>query len=421
MYATIVPLIALIAADGAAVPPCHYVVGDSDIEIAVDAVEGDRLQLIALGNVFSEGHEVIAAKVRLHVPEMRSRTLFELRSTRQPGTVVAQLAGYPRERAEWSEDPIEVIALATPQWFTQWAPAFGIAVTVCPSAGMLPQCAQATNAKRLVVVGREAGKDDPHACLEMARTLSANVVVLDAPWFGKELREPVVPSFDAAGDPLGRLGKWNWRDKPRFRSYRPAELLWMNRLAVADDTGRTLIEVFLSPHSAHILVASYLPWEEQLGRSETADAMFSALLRETALAPPPAPLAGRAVVHFVEPDSAGARRPVLARLAHHPQRAADAVTLEIVDLRGESEQSITARELSRVMDSAGGALLILGDDPALRFVRGLPEPDVEAEKIPSAVWLRADGLPPAPADQERLMRVLTRYRIPLNPTVEIDR
>lgn len=400
-------------------PPFHCFTSGTEVAVAVGAPEADEIVLVAFGEVIIRGLKVRNGEVRFRVPDVRSRTVLDLRNRTRSDALVAQVAAYPSDRRIWGDERVEVCTLGTPAWFLQWAVAMGLEIRQFSSSTALRRSASKNADTRLIVLGRDSGIDHPQDCFELAQVCSANVVVLEATWYEKRVSKPVGLQIDAVPTPLRTLGEWTWRDLPRFTHYWRPRLFWMNRATVARDEERTLIELFMQPNAPHVLLASYVPWKERVGHTDGADAIFAALLRETARATPPEPFSGELVAHSGAGRLPNEHRPVLSRAMGTTGEHSTEGALQVIDLRGESENTITASRIDRLLDSATDRpVLILGDDPILQFVRGLPKPETKTKKNTNTLWLSADGLPADAAAQETLMRILTKHRIPLKSTLE---
>jgi len=417
MFVTLMLVTACVSPNSGELPFFYFASG-VEATIAIGTPDGDEIILSAFGNVITNGLMVEGGKVRFRVPDVRARTILDLRNRRRPNALVAQIAAYPRDRRMWGDEQIDVYTLGVPSWFPQWATAVGIEITECPSVVTLRRRVSNNATHRLIVLGRNSDLDHPQDGLALGVDCLANVVVLDATWYEKRIQEPVVLQIGEIPIPLQKLGRWSWRDLPKFSYCWRPRLVWMNRATVARDEQLTLMELYLQPEEPNILLASYIPWVQKIGRGDGADAIFSALLRETARATLTEPFSRELMIYSGVEQWPDLRRPVLTCAKRVGDGNAPADAVQVVDLRGE----ITARQINRLSGSTEGwPLLILGDDPILRSIRKLPKPGTKLAPSARIIWLSADELPASATDQETLMRVLTKYQVPLISDLENDR
>lgn len=409
----------LCIAPGATQVPIDFHASGADVSVSVNASDGDSIDVVAFGAPLIEGLNVKDGAVHFRVPEIHSRTVLDLLNHRRADVITGQVVAYPPNLHVWGDAKIEVCTLGTPPWFVQWANAMGMAQTQFLSADALRRSTAKHDHQRIIVLGRESGIDHPNECIEVARMCAANVVVLEANWYEKRVRKAVALQDLELENPLKNLGKWTWRDLPGFESVWRPSLFWMNRTVVANDSENVLIEIFMQPDDSQVMVASFVPWEEQVGRSDTADAFLATLLLESSRAKAPESFDGRLRIHAGDRSWPDEQRPVLSRASSASILAPDSQTVHVVDVRGDLRNGLTAGRINGLQRSAKGEfVLLLGDDSILRDVRRLPKPNVIPTKQSTTIWLDADNLPPKPADQEALMRVLTAFRIPLNSTLE---
>ncbi|GJM24863.1 MAG: hypothetical protein DHS20C16_12780 [Phycisphaerae bacterium] len=396
----------------------YFASGDTAI-VSIDSPDGGEIAVGGLDDQHIETLVVKNGKVRFQVPRIRSRTVFDLRNRRQASAIIAQVVAYPCGQRMWSDEKIEICALGAPQWFLQWASVVGIELSVYQSVESLVRSSSKVDGDRLVLLGDESGVDDPVACLEIAQRCSANILVLDATWFEKNDGKSATLKIEHLPDAFKRLEEWNWRELPRFiTSWRP-QLFWSNRAVIAKTDDRVLIEMYMKPGLPNFVVGSFVPWAEQIGKSDVADAFLAALMLSTSRAKPVESLSGRLVVH---PDATrwpDKNRPVLSNAMSVESLRQPAKMIHVVDVRGTQETSLSAKQINQVLDLANDQyVLVLGDDPVLEFVRGLPQRDGKPAKQSDTMWMTADSLPAKPADQEALMRVLTSLTLPMIPTLE---
>ena len=187
-------------------------------------------------------------------------------------------------------------------------------------------------------------------------------------------------------------------------------------------------------------MASYLPWQEQLGRCGVADELFLRLLTETAKGTEDVqPLDGRwrllypaaKAIKFREcPVLCSARKSVESKYGSDTSVAADPQGADVrgylLDLRGaappenllyqlDAERTIEPR-IDKCMP-----LLILGDSPILDSWRWL-ELDRQHQKSPrpGVFWLPDGSLPPSLATQLCVMEFFTKLNVFLEKPKETD-
>jgi hypothetical protein len=262
-----------------------------------------------------------------------------------------------------------------------------------------------------------------------------NLLVLDADWFGDAAGPVAVGGGQMRGDLLAITGKQMWAGMLEFHSHRqPCGTIANRWLWIPDRDGLPLVEAIAvvgTPLTAtHPVVLNYLPWAEQLGRSESADATLLAILSAAAKA------ATQEVVghplEFIYPKKSelnGKDRPVLSAV-----RSVEPVPRDdrkpdynppiycILDLRGKERIQHPEGDLSAICRSSIGGrqalstLIILGDDPMLDEWKWL-KLDRAKKTVNRAdvVWLSDDDLPPSKESRIRLMLKLTELGVPLGP------
>ncbi len=402
--------------------PIRYAVSGTELTVPVAAKSGDEVLLFAFGQELEKRWRVEDGRVTLRLPEVRVLVAVELRRAEPPSSTLARIAVYPTGMRVFGDVDVDVAALAAPPWFLEWAAAVGIPVRALPTELAVRQNVRPTAEHRLLIVGRESGLADPRSVLELARACNADVVVLDADWYGERIAEPVALHLKEEDNPIRRLNGPQRPGPPSFTWFRGTAPTCINREAAAFDDAHTLIEVMRSLEGPELLVASYVPWQEQLGVNDAADGIFFRLLAATAITGPPEPL-DRAVIVYGGPQTwPDDVRPVLSRAARATETQKETAALRVIDLRGDAASGLTVRSIQPLIDAADSRpVLILGDDPVLGSVRGLPPRDVDKLKTDGILWRSADDLPSSNEGQEELMRLLTRFRVPLIPLAEDDR
>ena len=136
----------------------------------------------------------------------------------------------------------------------------------------------------LLILGRKAAGSDSVVACRLAAEHKINVLVLDADWFGRNemaSREMVLLPKHMTGA-LADLQTQNWSLPPTFRR---RALRILNRQTWIAGPECPLVEEIRCPQrgaESLRMVFSYLPWQQQLGRAEMADALFLRTLTETA-------------------------------------------------------------------------------------------------------------------------------------------
>jgi hypothetical protein len=389
--------------------------------------------LRAFGRVWTQpadvaGSERGALKIEVNVPAVRVATVFSVTAADDASVLLGELVAYPDRNVTWDRKTV-VYACAAPGWFSQWASATGLPVTVLnqgdepadkPHVG-------SEDAKAVMVIGRAAAGKELSDALKLSQDKKLNVLVLDADWFGQASGPAAVrPGQTHAG--LSGLAGQTWPQPLTFAAHRAPYGGIVNRWAwIMDDKGLPLVEevrqVEPLPERADArqarLVLSYVPWQEQLGRREIADAVFLDLLKACA-ADTPAPAWKTADILYpplkeIDPKA----RPVLASaarvrwgdLADIPSR------VYIVDLRGsQAVPQGLLRQLQLMEQRAQVSLLILGDDPLLDECKWLKlDRRKKAADQRGVVWAFDDELGPSTENQIRLMLKLTELGVPLAP------
>jgi hypothetical protein len=370
------------------------------------------------------------------VPAVRVPTVFSVTPTDAPPFELCQIVAYPDQDVAWDEKII-LYSCETPAWFDQWATATGLPSKAIKPAELstaeLGQVGEDT--KTLLILGRSAAGGDLAHVVKLAKEIAVNILVLDADWFGDAAEAAAVGGGQMRGDLLAITGKQTWASMLEFRAHwQPCGTI-ANRWAwIADGDGLPLVEAIAvagTPLTAmRPVVLSYLPWAEQLGRNESADATLLAILSAAAKA------ATKEVVghpvEFIYPKKSelnGKDRPVLSAV-----RSVEPVPREdrkpdynppiyyFLDLRGKEGIRHPDGDLSEICRNSIGArqavceLIILGDDKMLDEWEWL-KLDRAKKQIGAAgvQWLPDDELPPSKENQIRLMLTLTELGVPLAP------
>ena len=379
------------------------------------------------------------------VPAVRVPTVFSVIPTDAPPFELCQIVAYPDQDVVWDKK-IVLMAAGPPEWewFRQWAAAIGLPVTWLPDDAKVPADLPrpSEDQQALLILGRSRTGKDLSGVARLVENTRINVLVLEADWLGDAAGPVEVGGGQMRGDLLAVTGKQSWRGPLQFRFCRRPCGAVMNRWAwILGKDGLPLVEAVAvagTPLAAmRPVVLSYVPWAEQLGRNESADATLLAILSAAAKAEPPK-IAGHPV-EFIYPKKTELNakdRPVLSAV-----RSVEPVPREdrkpdynppiysILDLRGKDEIRHPDGDLSEICRNSIGArqaickLLILGDDPMLDEWEWL-KLDRAKKQIGAAgvQWLPDDELPPSKESQIRLMLTLTELGVPLGtPEQEEER
>lgn len=392
--------------------------------------------------------------VTFDVPLVRVPVVFSVTSAELEKPELAQVVVYPDRDVAWSGEKDErgrpatkvlLYAAEAPQWFSQWSAAVGLPVKVVEAGTMPPVVVEAdgTRPEAVLVVGRDAVGRRPADWAKLAAEKKLNVLVLDADWFSEASGAAAVVPRNTAGG-LVEIVTQRWPKPLGFTSHRSPWPAIANRWAwIVGDGGLPLVEEVrptdadqrvregqCAPAGPRV-IASYLPWAEQLGRSESADATLLSLLKAAAQ---PRPELRWRMVDMVWPTADPAdqtlapERPVLrAALAAWPVIKEIPARLHVLDLRGPNEPPTEAtqewkdveRSVERATELAAEdgrpiELLILGDDKALDAWKWLA---LDRAKMAigrrGVLWLPDDRLPRSKENQIRLMLKLTELGVAL--------
>ena len=265
----------------------------------------------------------------------------------------------------------------------------------------------------------------------LARNKAVNVLVLDADWFGDAAGPAAVGGGQMRGDLLARTGKQSWAAMLEFRSHRqPAGALANRWVWTADKANLPLVEKLVvvgTPLDAvRCVVASYLPWQEQLGRQETADATLLDLLAAAANASAD----GWRKIDIIWPqmdEQTARQRPVLSAAANVAIAWKDCPwSACVLDLRGAERLPDGLLAKLKALEGRIGAktnvLLILGDDRLLDEWEWLKlDRAKKTSRRPGAVWLSDDELPPSTENQIRNALTLSELGVPIVPPAEQEK
>ena len=357
-------------------------------------------------------------------PKVRVPVVFRVGPLRDSKVIFSELVVYPDRPAHWDKDT-QLAAAGIPDWFDTWSAAMGLPIKKVKDLASLDAGNWRMPEKPgLLILGRKAAGNSPAVVQQIAAEHEINVLVLEADWFGAAAGPVAVGGGQIRGDLLARTGEQSWAATLEFRSHRrPAGGLANRWMWTADKANLPLVEklaVVREPwNAARSVVASYLPWQEQLGRQETADATLLDLLAAGANAS--ASVLWRSVdVVWPKMDAQTARqRPVLSAAVSAAVARRDATrSVYVLDLRGGTRPPHGLLPVLKALEKRIGAktdaLLILGDDEFLNAWQWLKLD--RAKKTchrPGVVWLSDGELPPSTKTRIRLMLTLSELGVPL--------
>ena len=408
------------------------------VTIALIAMPSNVLELRAYGRVWTTGRlqdQKGNFQAEFDVPAVRVPTVFSV-TQNLLNTELAQVVAYPDRDVEWDKK-IDLYSTDAPKWFDQWAVATGLPVKQIKPAEIptLRSGPGGEDAKRLLILGQSAAGKNLAYVAKIAKEEAINILVLDADWFGDAAGPAAVGGGQMRGDLLAITGKQLWASMLEFGSHRQPCGTIANRWAwIPDRDGLPLAEAIgvaaARGMAIRPVVLSYLSWADQLGRSESADAVLLAILSAAAKAAPQE-VVGHPV-EFIYPKKTelnGKDRPVLSAV-----RSVEPVPREdskpdynppiyyFLDLRGKEGIRHPDGDLSEICRNSienrqpSCRLIILGDDPMLDKWEWL-KLDRAKKQIGAArvQWLPDDELPPSKESQIRLMLKLTELGVPLMP------
>jgi hypothetical protein len=431
------------------------------VELAPTRAPMDRAALLAFGRTWAEAVAIrkqgLVPEADFKVPAVRVPTVFTIAHPDWPNRIMGELVAYPERDIEWDKSVV-LRSCGAPRWFDQWAAATGLPVTRARLAD-LPDAASGgagADGNSLLILGKaEAGSDLPDV-ERIAKDKGLNVLVLDANWFEETGKAASVAPSQMLGG-LSEIAKQRWPEPLRFGARRRAWGGVVNRWAwMVDGNGLPLAEEIRPltaderrlfpvptdsaglldrpprPDAVARLLASYVPWQEQLGRSESADAALLALLKAAGGAPPrDCQWSPTEVVYPERTALTPAARPVLSavrtggfwRRKDVPDAKPEYVSPinVIVDLRGTGPADADvlqggAKGLDPDNRQPITRLILLGDDKVLDEWKWLGlDRAKKAIRRPGAIWLSDDELPPSKESQIRLMMRLTELGVPLAP------
>jgi hypothetical protein len=391
--------------------------------------EDGSIALWALGQRWGQPLTAKNGAAELTAPKVRVPVVFQVMAGSRDSRVVSELVVYPGPSARWDKNT-QLAALGAPDWFNSWSEAVGLPVKklkeLKPSDGGNWRTPEKPS---LLVLGERAGEADFVATSRIAVECHVNVLVLGIDWFRRNetaTREMVVSPKEMTGT-LADLREQDWALPPAFSE---RGLCIANRETWIIGPEHPGVEEIRSPlrgTDSLRTVFSYIAWQQQLGRSETADGLFLRLLAATAKgAKGRAPLDGHwGLLYPAVKDIRASEQPVLAAALESEEAShsgeADGAPCRgyVLDLRGKPsppEEFFSSSFLKRIQARIGtrSQLLILGDDPGLDRWEWLKLDRAAGRSTrPGVIWWRDSCLPPSIESQLRLMRLFTDWNISL--------
>ena len=392
-----------------------------------DKATSRTVVVTAFGRPWGEPIAVKDHVVTFTAPPVRVPVVFQLAASPDMKTALGEVVVYPdRPAVQWDKD-VQLALFGESEWLLAWAEAVGLPIKCYQSLESFDaERESASERDMLLIVGRKAAEKDPIALCRFAAARKTNVLVLEADWFGKidAPRNGVRVSPTRIHGDLKEIARQTWPSPLRFAARRQPWPGIVNRwMWIADAEEIPLVERFgvvESPLDAmRPLVVSYLPWREQLGRREVADATFVAMLSAAAKTSFPHEWRTPAFIYPKQEKLSPWIRPILFAAAHARITSEVAPSLlYVLDARGTGHPPQEAiEELQSLKDriKPGVAnLLILGDDPSLDGCEWLKlDREKKTAGRPGVVWLAADELPSKNDNQIRIMSTLTELGVPL--------
>lgn len=390
----------------------------------------EKIVLRAFGHQWGEPVAVKDGIADLVPPQVRVPVAFRVTPPTESNVVLAELVVYPDVPVRWDKKDVQLAQLETPPWFNTWTAAVGLPVQRIENAKQL-----ATGHWRLLekpgllIVGPKAIGGNVGAASRLAVDHSTNVLVLEDDWLRVNERscQSVLSPKQMTG-PLADMRTWHWPLLPRFSGH---ALRILNRQTWIAGPEYPWVEEIRSSQKGtepFRTVMSYVPWQEQLGRTEIADTLFLRLLTETASGAKDRPALDRrwCLVYPNPKDIAASQRPVLAAAAPVLGDAeSQDVRAYVVDLRGDTsisadffKENIAVRKIEARIGPET-PLLILGDNAALDGWKWLaPDRLQHRSPQPGVFWWPDHSLPSTSNQQLQLMQFFTDRDISLGDVLQ---
>jgi len=399
------------------------------LSVRDDVGKRDRpAALWAFGRRWGEPLMVRNGMAEFTAPKVRVPVVFRLIPEEDGKLLLGDLVVYPGPFARWDKDT-QLLAAGTPDWFNTWSEAVGLPVQrlkdLKPGDGgnwrVLERPA-------LLVLGEKASRNSLVAVFRVAAEHQCNVLVLGTDWFGanETISRDIAISPKQMTGALADLQGQNWPLPPIFRQ---RLLRIANRQTWIAGPEYPLVEEIRNPQAGTEslrTVFSYLPWQQQLGRSEMADELFLRLLTETAKGARDRPPVGghwRLLYPAAKEIEAG-ERPVLAAAMRSAKAdvGSEAQSQEIrayvLDLRGKASppsdffEGTGAMKTIEARIGTQSPLLILGDNPILDAWKwlALDRPHHRSPRS-GVLWWPDNSLPSSVESQLRLMQIFTQWNV----------
>ena len=423
-----------------------------------DGKTGGPVALWTFGQRWGEPMAVRSGAVEVVAPRVRVPVVFRLMPTDDSKVVLGELVVYPNRPVPWDKDT-QLVAVETPDWFDTWSEVVGLPIKKFKGLESLNVGNWRMLEKpALLILGRKAAEskkgDRSNLCeapsgpfrpigpvpfFRLAAEHKINVLVLETDWFrnNETISREIVLSPKHMTGALADLQTQNWSLPPTFcqRAVRIS-----NRQTWIAGPEYPLVEEIRNPQGGTEslrMVWSYLPWQQQLGRTEMADELFLRLLTETAKgAKDRPPLNGRwRLLYPAAKDIKAGERPVLAAALKSAEAdvgneaTSQEIRAYVLDLRGKTSppsnffEGAGAIKTIETRIGTQSPLLILGDNPILDTWKWLEldRPHLRSPR-PGILWWPDSSLPPSLDSQLRLMQLFTEWNISLGDiSQEVDR
>jgi len=360
-----------------------------------------------------------AGVVSFRAPVVRTVTRLTLSTSGDQTVVLAEILVYPKAfRLTWNGKSSIRVATRSPQWVGQWLHAVGLPYEESVSRQGPPRTADSSPGV-LVVAGTAAGR----TCREFDkqyRDRERNTLILSAGWFGpatgrKKGIERIVPT-NLFG-PLEKRQNIRWSRAVRFDIRQPPWTGLVNRHTWIMGQSAPVVEELFTDWKRGSVIASYVPWQSQLGCNEIADQLFLDLLQAVSRHRS-AKVAWRPI-QLQYPEAGltdDVNRPVLIAAANRQPKTTEEPMVEVFDLRGPDGQRFSADRILRDLRQRAGQspVLVLGSDDLRHVDNGIRRAQKRSKKLRgNLIRLASDQQHPSPQDQIRLMEVLTNLRVQL--------
>ena len=403
--------------------PVVFARSGQKVAIPVVGNQGTTVSLRAFGHQWGEAVAVKGGEVDITPPDVRVPVVFRLIDTNE--AVRGDLVVYPKRPVAWKKD-MQLVAAATPNWFNTWSDAVGLPVKKFGELNALKAGNWRMFEQRgLMILGARALPGGATAASRLAVEYQINVLVLGTDWFSANQTARELPlSPKQITGPLFDIQSDAWSLPPLFSQH---AIRIVNRETWIAGPDHPLIEEIRSLNKgADSLrtVYSFVPWQQQLGRTEVADQLFLRVLRETATgAKDRPPMKGRWRLLYPPAENMKADRgPVLAAAMRSEEHAAASEThVYVLDLRGKTPPPDffdRNAELKTAQTRIGtdSPLLILGNSPVLDAWRWLKlDRQNQRSSQPGVVWWPDVSLPASMDAELRLMQFFTQWNIVLEP------